>query len=409
MKQIQSLFRSSLNEYDEPLALMGLLSMVDTLLFLFNLLLARERSGHEEKASFPTAALVFRSAIFLLQLAAYYSPAGRGEMTDRRDASTALLLVLASSASYQLLQAALQLPTLLSQNLSITGGWCIALVVFHSLSFLSNSYILYEADFTEFALQFTVLASLYADLKRSRIPKRGIFANLRANHQWHKIIARHAACMGVLRAGKFFQTCREEQVSCLPDSVWSSKNTGAGAGTSRATTATALSIMCLNLFTYYSNRRTAYSGETSTAFYKLLSWAMTIAVNIHWLCELIPPQHELFTTGSRRSALLVYALFLAQLAWRVVVNRRDGRVLQWLTATLPIVLSMILGSFLTPSLMLLIIALELWSSEENEVHSGRKCVTEAFFISTLSSYSFYALGHQSTFTAIPVSHIWGDG
>jgi len=53
--------------------------------------------------------------------------------------------------------------------------------------------------------------------------------------------------------------------------------------------------------------------------------------------------------------------------------------------------------------MLLIVALELWSSDDNEVHSGsRRCATEAFFITTISSYSFYTLGHQSTFTAIPV-------
>ena len=70
MRQIQSLFRTSLNEYDEPLALMGLLSMLDALLYIVNVLMARERSGQEEKvpSRFPTAMLVFRSAICLLQV-----------------------------------------------------------------------------------------------------------------------------------------------------------------------------------------------------------------------------------------------------------------------------------------------------------------------------------------------------
>jgi len=116
---------------------------------------------------------------------------------------------------------------------------------------------------------------------------------------------------------------------------------GIGADTSRAATATGLSILSLNLFNYYANSRNHFFGKTPSVFYKLLSWAMTIAVNVHWLCELIPPQHELFTTGSRRSALLVYTLFLAQLAWGIAFIRRDAGVLVWLRSTLPILLSMV--------------------------------------------------------------------
>src|SRR4051812_15954385 len=77
------------------------------------------------------------------------------------------------------------------------------------------------------------------------------------------------------------------------------------------------------------------------------------AIIVHWLCELIPPQHELFKRWSLLSAQFVYFMLVAApLAVRILWRQLQS--VDIFTQLFVITLAMLLGARLTVSFVLIV-------------------------------------------------------
>ncbi|PAV62515.1 hypothetical protein WR25_00145 [Diploscapter pachys] len=139
MSRIQSALRSAWTRFDETFMRLGLLSLIEALLFL------------STNFAVTFAACAFRSGIILLQLAVLFGG------TENNLAVPMILMIATLSSCFSLLQL---LPTVIrssrtspQQRLCSTANLALLFVFLHAVGLLSNSFIVYEGVVVRFALQ----------------------------------------------------------------------------------------------------------------------------------------------------------------------------------------------------------------------------------------------------------------
>ncbi|KAH7723895.1 Protein C27A12.9 [Aphelenchoides avenae] len=376
--QLQKVLTSALNKYDLALSRTALLSLMECL--LYNLLLIGSRECNETST---LVVAVFRSALALLQASVYFG--------DSQDARTLLNFTLLASTAYHFVFVALQLFSTLRPTTALLS---VGLVAFSSVSYLSNSFIVYESDVLRYLSQTAILWLLVGFLRTSRLPKRGSFyafarPHLRSVAMWVVL------CMALLRSGKAFEKCREEQVNC--ESSWLAASINSLPDDATKLQRLLLGTVGIVLLNWWFCTRISsderLKPSSAATISRAISWPVVCAIVVHWLCELVPTRR--FEQGSLRSAQAVH---LAVLVHTVVVALFCSRqqLLPILLHTWSLLLAMLLGDGLTPSLAASVIVLSCLYE-----FMGESPIQYAVATLLVSSSAFFSLGHHATFPAIP--------
>ncbi|KAI1709253.1 type I phosphodiesterase / nucleotide pyrophosphatase domain-containing protein [Ditylenchus destructor] len=424
---IQSLLRSSLNKFNLNLAFIGIFSFVDSILFNIYLLI----SVFGSKQSVTVGEWMFRSALVLLQLSLYFGENDGNGTTSLGDVSLFLTMTLLASVIYRLLLLFVWLiSTPRRLDLQKSKLLISAFTVFHSASFLSNSFVIEESDTIRFMLQTFLLSMLITEFVKERLTisnKGSKFAAtitniFRKKNSWTPICL-ILFCMTCVRMGKWFESCREEHIDCIP--YWATTINTNMAQTSYATDekwfliriAFAVAGICiLNNFLHNDTPKQKISQNTasiskgpsqdeSASVYltKAVSWLMVCIVIIHWLCEVIPQfkhmdstETDKFLLGSQRTAQLIYAITIVHFILTSVFCPNSQVMLWAQRQTFVLTVAMVLGDIPAMSLAMMIMSCVISGN-----FVGKDPITLSFLMSLFGGHAFFALGHQNTLTSIP--------
>lgn len=140
---MQQLLRSNFNKFDLYLAFIGLLSLVEA--FIYNIHILTTQNNLDNFSQW-----VFRSALSFLQLSLFFG-------SENSDIFIFLIFTLFASIFYYLFTFWVQI--FISRNLSISKRNLtkILLAIFHSATYFSNSFIIYESMVLRFLSQFLLL------------------------------------------------------------------------------------------------------------------------------------------------------------------------------------------------------------------------------------------------------------
>lgn len=208
------------------MARIGIFSLTECLLFNLCLIVQHFRSSG---IALTLGIWVFRSGLLLLQISLFIGGTSDAFLISLLD------LTLSASIFYHIIQLVLQSTTMRFSSTSVLPFIFMAM---QGISFTSNSFIIYESDVTRFALQ-TLLLVVFMNLVRTSKWGRWSpnFVSLRnrtnsvltyafrppkkATHRytWKKFLSDACAFlpyMLVVRLGKMFERCREEQILCEP-------------------------------------------------------------------------------------------------------------------------------------------------------------------------------------------------
>ncbi|KAI1730814.1 type I phosphodiesterase / nucleotide pyrophosphatase domain-containing protein [Ditylenchus destructor] len=410
---IQSLLRSSLNKFNLNLAFIGIFSFVDSILFNIYLLI----SVFGSKQTVTVGEWMFRSALALLQLSLYFGENDGNGTTSLGDVSLFLTMTLLASVIYRLLLLFVWLISTPRRMDLQKSKWLIgAFTVFHSASFLSNSFVIEESDSIRFMLQTLII------LNKGSKSAATITSIFRKKNSWTPICL-ILFCMTCVRMGKWFESCREEHIDCIP--YWATTISTAVTQTSYTTDekwfliriAFAVAGICiLNNFLHKdtpkqqiaqnsasSSKGPSEDESPSVYLTKAVSWLMVCIVIIHWLCEVIPQfkhmhstQADKYLLGSQRTAQLIYAITIAHF----ILTRMfcpNSQVMLWAQRqTFVLTLAMVLGDILALSLAIVIISCVISAK-----FVGTDPIALSFLMSLFGGHAFFALGHQNTLTSIP--------
>uniref|UniRef100_A0A183BXN6 RING-type domain-containing protein n=1 Tax=Globodera pallida TaxID=36090 RepID=A0A183BXN6_GLOPA len=199
IKVLQKLVRNSLDQFHFSVCVVGLISMLETIVFNSFLLL----DNAEEWITMRF--WVFRSALLFLQLSLVFAD----------DPTTDMVIFSLTSLGVSLFSQTMVLSYKMfgffaDKNPPFSRSLCLTLFVSLVLSLLpmSNSYIIYESDVLRFFLQSVVCVLMLRKLDEKR-PLR-----------YQEIPEELKYAFGFLFITRFlkdFEGCREEQIGCFSD------------------------------------------------------------------------------------------------------------------------------------------------------------------------------------------------
>uniref|UniRef100_A0A915DFZ1 GPI ethanolamine phosphate transferase 3 n=1 Tax=Ditylenchus dipsaci TaxID=166011 RepID=A0A915DFZ1_9BILA len=389
---IKTLLRSSLNKFEVALALVGLLCALETLIFHLYLV-----------AVISTVSIgqcMFRSAVLLLQMSVYFGDGRNG------DVLVFLLLTTLLSAIYYLLLLFVHIISCQKNVLSSKFVCVLVTITFHSASYFSNSFVIYEQDVVRYMLQLLLSYVFVKYLVQNRRTKQPCNSSLLSRLLWRRQnwIASIALlfCMFSLRAGKWFELCREEHVDCVTDATYWGSLAQDDNQLRFGRLVLSFTMMCICNYLLQSDLfglRSPTSSKSPTIYLtSAISWPMIMIIVIHWLCETLPhsSQADLILLASQRSAQLVYLITFLHTLFTICFSHDSKEALQTHKHMLFLVLSMILGEQMAISFTLLATTC-LFA----EVFLREDSVLQPLFLYLFSQHSFFALGHQATLTSIP--------
>uniref|UniRef100_A0A0N4VFJ6 GPI ethanolamine phosphate transferase 3 n=1 Tax=Enterobius vermicularis TaxID=51028 RepID=A0A0N4VFJ6_ENTVE len=199
MRKLQQLFRFSWTRFSHPFMRVGLESMIEAIFGTFD--------AYFQISRVPPGWVIFRSALFFIQMSAYLSG-------GQASTSLAILeIILVSSLLFHFISL---FNKLLSLSFSIRHTFAVSLIVIHGLSFLSNSFIVFESSSVRFLTQTALISTFVSGMQREPVRKwkrslgfRSFFGKYLSGGDVGKMFA----ALISLRLGRFFERCREEQQS----------------------------------------------------------------------------------------------------------------------------------------------------------------------------------------------------
>lgn len=147
----QKLLRSKFNKFDFNLAFNGLLCFVE--IFTYNIYILIHKSTFTE--------WIFRTALAFLQLSLFFN-------TKNSDIFILLIFTQTVYIFYYLLSFFVRLISTKNLPISRINLAKIFLTIFHSATYFSNSFIIYESSVVRFLLQLLLLLILYDNLSKLR-------------------------------------------------------------------------------------------------------------------------------------------------------------------------------------------------------------------------------------------------
>lgn len=344
--------------FDVPLMRASLLTLADSVLSL---------------ALPPSpSALVIRSGHLLLLLASSQSPSSAAPSILTCSLCLSFIYTL-SRLAHSLLSPA---PALFSLS---SAGY--AAVLLHSLSALSNSYIVWENPCLRFLLVSLLICSTL-----SRYFGSSTVSALTRLRTFSAPMLRILAALCFLRADTLFHRCREEeQESCTQYSPpLNSASLPLETLAYRMLAGIGSSVGLVLFF-----RRRKFSPDHRHSLAESLSYPCLLLILLCFSSSLLPPQLSTrYATVLRAVALVVYSLSLLSLILSLALPSPASSLL---SLSLPLLL--LLGEGIAPSLLSLLITLFAIRDVSEDLRLS--------LLSLMIPYSFYALGHSPTLSAIP--------
>ncbi|MFH4979999.1 hypothetical protein AB6A40_006708 [Gnathostoma spinigerum] len=381
--RLQSTFRSSWTQFNMAFVKTGVLSLIDS--FLINLLASYEIST----STF--SSMLLHSAFLFLQFSVFL----RGE-------DDFLMLALDLCLSISVLSRLVYfLASLLSFTVTLPRFLSFVLLLVHSFSLGSNSFVVFESSVVRYLAQSILLISLITagsvdtQPTRMRITSFGFsFIRKFGTHRLLGIVV----MLTILRCSTVFEACREEQQNSCVATILSIPLARAPHGFEKV----------LRFFV-----GVLFLGLTCIAFHKWLTtyvggsivssliFPVAVAIAGNWLFLWLPESTaKMFGRFSLVTAWVVYALFFTGLFHTVYASlssKRDEiyKSSVCLLILFFLVMSLLLGDGLVPSFASLIVVVVL----------SLRYINDDFvlmvFLTLLTSHGFFALGHQPTFQSIP--------
>lgn len=378
MGRIQETLRRVWTRFDWPRMRTGLVSMLETSLFMF--------SGRT--MDWPEA--IVRTGCLLLQGSVLGS-----DNSDNSLAFPLLMVVLPLSIVYSVgclfLQAALNL-----QNISPVKLAAVAAVLLHGVSFTSNSYVVYGAQTVRYLLQGIVLVASYESFRRlSKVTRKqqpkgtglSLMGYVNTNQGVNTAIS-----LLLLRLEPIFHRCREEEVSC--ETSFLVQMLGAVSADARFFRVV-ISWSLLLLFYVLLYRR----DQPHSLISSLSRLAIIFTIG-HHLCQLVIVSSYVVVPNLPIAAMVLAqgVYFCSAVAVLLVVFYRNELSAydngKYVAYAVNWTLLLLLGDGMVPALLgyvMLVISLTYLVDE----------YSLPWLSSLLISFGFYLTGHSPTIPAIP--------
>lgn len=383
MHRLQTSLRAAWTQFDLSLIKLGLMCFVETLLFTLSF------------RPFTLIQYVMRSGCLLLQISVIIS--GSNESL----AIPLLLIVLPLSAVYSLMSILFRILSLRLPYFSLSFAYlCVGL---HSVSFLSNSYVVYEGHVVRFLTLSILIVSCVEQIISTKVDRRtslrstsavsAICSSISSIKLWN--LGLFCVSLLLVRTESFFHRCREEEVNCHQSiALELLTSLSSDALLWRMILAIAL-IFSLNIMI---GRNLPDTIDNSLRVARALSWPMYVCITLYHLVQLYP-QSELMQKHIQlfgiTIALVVYVCSATAAVLCICTRTGPKRVVQLcLINSICGPLLLLLGDGLQPSLVAFLVILNACLQICNEA------VIPPLF-SLLIPLGFYLTGHSPTLTAIP--------
>ncbi|CAJ0596234.1 unnamed protein product [Cylicocyclus nassatus] len=381
MQRLQASLRAAWTQFDLGLMRLGVLSFVEALLYTLS---SRPLSAAQS---------VIRSGCLLLQLSVIF-----GGSNDS-PAVPLLLAVLPLSILHSLISIVSDLLTL--RFLSFPRLFAHACVFIHASSFLSNSFVVCEAEVVRFLAQSILLVSTGARVVNGYIDHhRKVVAH--TNLLMHILSICNAWDLGVLlvslvllRMEPLFHRCREEEIGCeqyMPLEPISSLSPDALFW--RFLLATGV-IYSLN---YLMSRILPDNLPNSVRIARSLSWPVHAFITFYHLIQLVPHNDSMQKRIQLMGIVLAIGVYVMSAAAAFMCictkNGPNRAVYLCFVHALCWPLLLLLGDGLQPSLVAFLIILY------GSIHLTSEAVLP-LLLSILIPFGFYLTGHSPTLSAIP--------
>uniref|UniRef100_A0A7I4XSH3 GPI ethanolamine phosphate transferase 3 n=1 Tax=Haemonchus contortus TaxID=6289 RepID=A0A7I4XSH3_HAECO len=379
IRRLQASLRAAWTQFDITSMRLGMFCFIDTLLFLFS---SRPLS---------TAQSVVRSGCLLLQLSVIFGG------TNGNPAVSLLLVVLPISVLTSAIPIISNLFSTRPPQVPLLFAYtCVFL---HSVSFLSNSYVVYEGHVLRFLAQSALLVCFAdkivrapSDRKQPRVSS--ILAALISRlPRWD--IGVFGLALALLRLEPLFHRCREEEVNCqqwFPLELLSSLSSDALFWRFVLATATLFSLNVL------VGRVLPDVLPNSLRIARALSWPVHACLTFHHLVRLTPETSVMQRQTQLMGLALAQVVYLcsAIAALLCICSRSSSRSAAYLCLVHTICwpLFLLLGDGLQPSLVAFLFILYAC------IHLCDAAVLPPLF-AILIPLGFYLTGHSPTIPAIP--------
>ncbi|WKX88789.1 hypothetical protein Q1695_008428 [Nippostrongylus brasiliensis] len=380
IRRLQASLRAAWTQFDMTLIRLGLFCFIESLLFAIS----------SQELSAPQA--VVRSGCLLLQLSVVF-----GAATDN-PAISLLTAVLPLSVLHSVISIISGLfPLRLPPFPVLFAYFCVGL---RSAAFLSNSFIVYEAQVVRFLSQSIILVCFVSKVLSTPPARKkatrhttilGQFFS-RAN-SWDAGVV--ALALLILRLEPIFHRCREEEVNCkqyIPLELLSSLSPDALFWRSILATS---SLLSLNVVI---GRALPQAVPSSLRIARALSWPAHASITFYHMVKLVPQSEEMQPRLQTMGIVLAQMVYgCSMLAIFICVSFNSGPNLgSYLclshAACWPLFL--LLGDGLQPSMVGFIFVLYAC------IQLCDAAVLPPIF-SLLVPFGFYFTGHSPTLTAIP--------
>uniref|UniRef100_A0A0N5AMA1 GPI ethanolamine phosphate transferase 3 n=1 Tax=Syphacia muris TaxID=451379 RepID=A0A0N5AMA1_9BILA len=369
MKRLQQLFRFSWTHFSYPFMRVGLESLCEAMFSSFDAYFQVDIKMLFRKIV--PSWTIFRSALFFIQISAYLNG------SETSNLITLLEATLVSSLIFHFISF---FNKLLSFSFSFRYLFSISLIVIHGLSFLSNSYIIFESSSVRFLLQTVLVVALFSDIPcRFYLGrKRGISFNVLYNNHFVRRVVTTFIILLLLRIGGVFEQCREEQgLTC--EASFLSQPTGKLQDDSQKIIRY-LAGVGMVIIAVYKARRILHP---TFPFISTLLLPTMVAMFSAWLTLLLPEKaFERFSDFSLVSAQVVYILVVISAIYIFSFSMtNEMHILCGCSLSFIVFISLYLCLLLGDSLSI-------------------KVVLMVSYV-LLETHGFYALSHHATFSTIP--------
>uniref|UniRef100_A0A8R1TM52 GPI ethanolamine phosphate transferase 3 n=1 Tax=Onchocerca volvulus TaxID=6282 RepID=A0A8R1TM52_ONCVO len=383
MHRLQELLRASWTEFNHSFMRIGFLSLLDTILAVYDSLCTGNISF---------ASLIFRSGLFFIQTSIFLTG-------DEEHYVTILDFLLSFSLIIRLVRTA---RTLFSFTPTTWEIVVFCMIVAHALSFLSNSYIVFESSVIRFLTETLVAIAFFqsfSNRKHSNRHQSGSFLTIIENRfSWRRFFILITIIL-LLRLGIFFQKCREEQGDACEATVFSLPFSHILHSPMKIMRfMLGISIQIIAAFI----ARRLLQSYPSEIWTSTLIFPTAVASIASWLSLWLPENTVTrFARFSLITAQIVYGLSFINL---LIICFRAARIGKFWNRTscaisylicISSVLFLILGDGLAFSFLSLIILIFLISFITVDEYY------QIALLVFLSSHGFFALSHQPTFSSIP--------
>lgn len=385
MRRMQALFRSTWTQFNVIFMRVGTLSLIDAALANFHSIFTTKDVS--------LGRLMFRSGLFFVQLSTYL-------LGDEDNYIAILDALLAVSLVFNVISL---LSLLLSLSFSTSNILLLLLLAVHSISFLSNSYIVFESSvvrmLTQTVLVLSVLHSAIESDQGRRIRGNCSFATFVHHIFGVRRVLMTVLVLILLRLGVLFERCREEQQQACTPTIFSTPFLRVASDYHKAFRFLlgifVLVIASISFYRYLARRPSAY-------FFPNLFFPVIVGILASWTTQWLPEETaEHFSMFSLVASQVVYVLLVLNILMlcagatlstsETVVH---GCCVSFFVSFWAF-LCLLLGDGLSPSLTMLVniifLSFRLISNDLNLL----------VFLVMLCSHGFFALSHHANFPSIP--------